>query len=214
MATLAELKTRIILETNKDDLAEGEESADALTTAIDRAIEFHADEAFWFNQDSGTVSTTSGTGYVAKPYAVRVPKVVAYNGCPLQKAPLSSVQHRTDSGLPRQWAAAGSRIYLFPIPDSTYSLSIYGIAQIDAPEDDEDETVWTNEAYDLIAARTRFLLYRDIYRDVEGSQLAAQAEGEALSRLRRESRARGISPLQSTGSEPWAAPNTFDINRG
>jgi len=214
MATLLELKTRIRLETNKDDIASGGEAEAALTTAIARAIEYYSDEAFWFNRDSGPSPTTSGTAYVSVPYAVRIPETVSCNGVPLQKVSLSQIEPLTDRGQPSHWAENGGIIQLWPIPDATYSLSVHGIAQIDAPESDGDETVWTNEAYDLIAARTRFLLFRDIWRGVEGVQLAASAEGEALSRLRKETRRRGIAPLRSTGDEPWSARSSFNINRG
>jgi hypothetical protein len=214
MATLLELKTRIRLETNKDDIAASGEAVEALNLAIERAIEYYSDEAFWFNRDSGTASTTSGSAYVAVPYAVRVPETVSYSGEPLQKTSLSQIEHLTDSGQPTHWAENGGIIQLWPIPDATYSLSVYGVAQIDAPEADGDETVWTNEAYDLIAARARFLLYRDIWRDVEAVKLAAQAEGEALTRLRNETRRRGRTSLRSRGDEPWTARSSFNINRG
>lgn len=214
MATLAELKTRIRLETNKDDIAASAEAVEALNLAIERAIEYYSDEAFWFNRDSGTASTTSGTDYVTVPYAVRVPDVVSYDGTPLQKVSLQQIEHLTDSGQPSHWAENGGTIQLWPIPDATYSLSVHGIAQIDAPEADGDETAWTNEAYDLIAARVRFLLCRDIWRDMEGVQLAASAEGEALDRLRNETRRRGRTPLRSRGEEPWSSRSSFNINRG
>jgi hypothetical protein len=213
MATLGDLKTRVILETNRDDLAEGEESEAALTGAIDRAIEYYADEKFYFNRDSGTAITTSGTGYVVCPYAVRVPETVSYNGTLLAKVPFDSISYLTLTGQPTRWAENGGLIQLSPIPDAAYSLTVHGIAQIDAPEDDGDETVWTNEAYDLIVARVRFLLYRDVFRDKDGAQLAAQAEGEALTRLRKETRRRSVTPLRSRGDEPWSA-STSNINTG
>ena len=50
---------------------------------------------------------------------------------------------------------------------------------------------WTNEGSDLIAARARMLLCRDSLRDVDGYRLAAEAEAEALAKLRRETRRRG-----------------------
>jgi hypothetical protein len=214
MATLGELKTRIITETDRDDLGAGEEAEDALVLCINQAIEYYSDEPFWFMHDSGSSSTTSGVAWVNTPAAVRVPETVSYNGVPLQKVTVGAIEFLTDSGQPSLWAEAGDIIQLWPIPDATYSLDVFGSAQIDAPTSDSDITVWTVEAYDLIAARTRFLLYRDVFRDVEGVQFAGQAEAEALSRLRRETRRRTVTPLRSNGDEPWAAAGTFNINRG
>lgn len=214
MATLLELKTRIRLETNKDDIAPGGESVEALNLAIVRAIEYYSDEAFWFNRDSGTVSTTSGIAYVTVPYAVRVCETVSYNGVPLQKVSLAQIEHRRDSGRPSHWAENGGIIQLWPIPDGTYSLSAYGIAQIDAPASDGDETAWTNEAYDLIAGRVKLILCRALWGNIEGAQLAASEEGEALARLRQETRRRGRTALRASGDEPWSAHSSFNINRG
>lgn len=207
MANYGELKTRIRLETNRDDIAAGGEAETALTTAIARAIEFYSDESFWFTRDTGSVVTTSTSATVVCPYAVRVPKVVSYSGEELSKVPLDTIQHRTETGTPSQWAEEGDLIRLHPIPDGAYSLSVFGSSRLDAPENDADETVWTNEAEDLIAARAKFTLYRDIWRDVEATQLAAQAEGEALSRLRRETRRRSVTPLRSE-----VARTTYNIN--
>jgi len=203
MATLDDLKTRIRLETGKDDIADGGEAEAALDTAIERAVEFYAERRFWFNQDSGTASTVASTAYVNTPYAVRVPEVVSYSGTALRKRSLSEFQHLTDTGQPLYWDERGDRIYLYPIPNAVYALSVYGIAQIDAPTSGSDETVWTNEAYDLIAARTRFLLYRDQWTDMDRMTLAAQAEAEALDRLETESRRRSRTMLRHKSEAPW-----------
>jgi len=211
MATLGDLKARIVLETNRSDIDTGGEAEDALTNAITRAVEFHSDERFWFNRGSATVSASTQT--VAIP-TLRVVDQVAIGTCVLRKFPLDELIYRTDTGQPTAWAENGDSVTLWPIPDSTYSLQVYGIAQIDAPTLDADDTVWTNEAYDLIAARTRFLLFRDAWRDNDGAQGAAQAEDEALTKLRRETRRRGVTPLRSTGDEPWSGCTTFNINRG
>ncbi len=119
MATLAELKARIRLETSKDDIAEGGESAAALTTAIKRAIDHYAEEPFWFN-----------TGGIVTP-----------------------------------------------------------------PTNDTSSNIWTSEAEDLIAARVRMLLYRDLWQDAEDMALAATAEDEAFRKLMRKSARRAETPL-------------------
>lgn len=218
MATLGELKAQIRRETNKDDIGAGGESEGALDQAIADAIEFWSDEPLWFNTAgaivSAAVSTVGAVGFVATPAAIRVAGKVVYNGGALRKVTLDQIEGATDTGAPATWAANGDTLQLWPIPDAVYPLTVFGTAQIDAPTLDAQETVWTNEARSLIAARARFLLYRDTWRDVEATQLAAQAEGEALTRLRRETRRRTITPLRSTGDEPWSAPSTFNIAQG
>lgn len=204
VATLGELKARIIAETNRDDLRAGEELEATLALSIARAIEHFSDEHFWFNRERAIAATSAGANFVNLPYAIRIPLQVACEGELLRKVPADLIGNGTCTGRPGRWAERGDRILLSPTPDSAYDLLVSGVAQIDAPDGDSDENVWTNEAQDLVAARTRFLLFRDVFRDVEGTQLAAQAEGEALSRLQRETRRRGVSRLGSAGDEPWS----------
>jgi hypothetical protein len=213
MPTLGDLKARIFAETNRDDLGPGEALEAMLELCIGRAIEHFSGEEFWFMRSSGSRSTTAGVATVALPDAVRVAETVAHQLEPLGKVPLASIEHLQGFGAPARWAANGDNIQLWPVPDAAYPLDIFGLAQIDAPTADGQSTVWTNEAYDLIAARTRFLLFRDVFRDVEGTQLAAQAEGEAMTRLKRETRRRCVTPLRSTGDEPWTTPSTYNANR-
>jgi hypothetical protein len=121
MSTLGELKARIRLETSKDDIAQDGESAAALTTAIKRAIDYYAEEPFWFN-----------LGGIDSP-----------------------------------------------------------------PAEDASSNIWTSEAEDLIAARVRMLLYRDLWRDEEGMQMAATAEADEKKRLQRETARRGAATLKT-----------------
>jgi hypothetical protein len=214
MPTLGDLKTRVIAETNRDDLGQGEALEATLASCIARAIEHFSGEEYWFAHANAAVATSAGVATMPLPAEVRIAQAVAHNGALLGKVPFTAIAHAIEQGLPTRWAADGERLRLWPIPDAAYALDIFGLAQIDAPAGDAETSVWTNEAYDLIAARTRFLLFRDVFRDVEGTQLAAQAEGEALSKLRSETRRRSSSPLRSTGDEPWAARASFNSNTG
>lgn len=212
MSTLAELKTRIRLETNKDDIASGGEAETALTTALTQAVEYYSDELFWFNRASGTGNTSASTATISLPSGIRYPLAVSYSGETLKKVGLDEIEYRTETGQPTRWAENEGLIQLWPIPDATYTLSVFGLASTALPADGASN-IWTSEALDLICARAKFLLYRDIWRNVEAVKLAAQAEGEALSRLRKESRRRGIAPLRSLGDGPWTRGG-FNINSG
>lgn len=65
MATLAQLKTKIILQTTLSSLGTGLADEQALTDAITEAIEEHADEKFWFNQASAPESTSAADATLA-----------------------------------------------------------------------------------------------------------------------------------------------------
>ena len=188
MPTLAELKTRIVTETNRDDIAPGGELESLLNDTIARAIEFHADELFWFNRASAPAETVAETATVAMPEGLRIALSAACDGSPLRKIAAEDMAGLSGGGRPLLWAEEDGSIRLWPVPDAAYPLSLGGIAELGVPADSNE---WTGAGYDLIAARVRMLLCRDVLRDLDGVRLAAAAEEEALGRLRRETRRRG-----------------------
>jgi hypothetical protein len=202
MATYADLKTRLATEMVRDDLSGDLETQRDL--AIARAIEFYQGERFWFNTGSG--SATATTSIVAMPVTMRIIDDVALSdGTLLQKTKVRKLLGSPKSGTPTHWAEYAGGLYVWPTPGSSTALTLYGVRHIDAPTDDSDETVWTNEAYDLISAHSRFILYRDVFRDPEGAQLAKGAIDEALMRLRSETTRRSVAPLRL----PTHFPTTF-----
>jgi hypothetical protein len=188
MPTLVELKTRIVTETNRDDIAPGGELETLLHDTIARAIEFHADETFWFNRASAAAETVAESPTVAMPEGLRIALSVLCDGSPLRKVAAEDMQGLSGPGRPLLWAEEDGAIRLWPVPDSAYALILAGIAELGVPADGNG---WTEAGCDLIAARARMLLFRDTLRDLDGVRLAASAEEEALSRLRRETRRRG-----------------------
>lgn len=212
MATLAQLKTRIRLETNKNDIVPGGEAEQALTDAITSAIGYYSQERFWFNRASGTATATPSDGELSLPNGMLIAQQVARNGCNLQKVPLEEIESRTDIGIPKYWAENEGAIRLHSIPDAAYVFDVYGIADLGVPAEDASNA-WTTTAVDLIDARSRLYLYRDYWRDPEGAQIAAIAEIDALSVLRRHTRARDRTPLRNPGDMPYLR-RTFDITSG
>ncbi len=89
------------------------------------------------------------------------------------------------SGQPTDYALSGSQIRLYPTPDQVFALAVIGVADLPALSTDASSNAWTNEASDLIAARTRMTLFRDVLRDPEGVGLAKDAIREAEDALDR-----------------------------
>lgn len=208
MATLAGLYTRIILDTNRDDMGSGGELEQAKIDAVVGAINKYKSEQFWFNRASGSGATTAADATLTMPTGVYVPNVVAYEGDHLLRVPLDAMEHMTETGQPRKWAENEETIQLWPIPDAAYTLYIYGTADIDAPES-ASSNIWTTEAYDLILSEAKVILYRGPLRDPEGMMLAKDARDEALAWLRRETRRRGTSGLMS---DIPATAGSYNIN--
>jgi hypothetical protein len=212
MATLLDLKVRIAAELAKDDL-EDELSA-LLATHIERACEFYADRKFWFNAIIASASTTANVATVAIPATVRLVERVtipAYRR-ELQKWPLDDMCESTATGVPSRYAYYNDELRFDPIPAGIFPLNIYGIAQVGAPVDDDDENIWTNEAQDLIVGQTKATLCRDVYRDPDGTQLAIAQVQDVLGRTKRETAGRLKAPLRVKDG-PWASRSRTDLLR-
>lgn len=190
MATLGELKARIANECDRDDLTS--EIADR----INRAIEYYADTRFHWNEDIATVTTTADDEYVAIPTGLRredangvFVEVGGYK-YPLEKKDRTYIQYwqatQNIKGQPVEFAYESGQWRLFPTPNAEYTITVLGIYDVAAPADDDSSNAWTNYAEDLIAARVRYLIARDVTYDDEMMQAARAAEIEALRRLKDE----------------------------
>jgi hypothetical protein len=187
MTTLADLKTRIIAEMVRDDLSD--DLAAQLLIHIQRACEYYADEKFWFNSIIASAVTVAGTATVNVPATMRrVDRVSipAYYTDALIEVTLIDLKSDTTQSLPRGYAYYNDALKFYPIPDAVYTLELTGLAQVAAPTADADTSIWTNEAQDLIVARTKMTLYRGQFRDPEGTQLAIAEVQEVFNKLKRE----------------------------
>jgi hypothetical protein len=195
MATLTQLYTRIILDLNRGDMGASGELEQAKIDAVVDAIDKYKTEQFWFNRASGTGNTTAADATLTMPTGVYVPKMVTYLGRDLTRVGLDTIEARTETGRPTQWAEDEETIHLWPIPDATYALYVYGTADIDAPASGASSNIWTTEAYRLILNEAKMILCRGPLRDPEGLDLARDGRDDALAALRRESRNRDRAPL-------------------
>ena len=196
MATLAEAYARLILDLDRDDMGSGGALEQAKIDAVADAINHFKAEQFWFNRASGSGDTIAADATLALPSGVYVPHLVSYDGAALLRVPLADIEHRTETGVPTHWAENEETIQLWPIPDGAYTIFVHGTADIDAPAS-ASSNIWTVEAEDLILAEAKVILCRGPLRDPDGLALAKDAREEALSAIRRESRRRSASPLQT-----------------
>ena len=202
MATLDQLKTRIILEIDRDDLGAGGEAEQALIDAYTDAIEFYSDQAFWFNRASGSANSVAGVASITLPSGLRLVDSLACNGEGLKKVALSDIQDRSGTGVPSHWAENSGLVQLWPIPDAVYPIVCHGLSSTGVPVTGSDSNFWTIEAYKLIVARSKVALFR-LFKEYDAMQSAQAEEAEALSRLLGETRKRAATPLRSAGDEPW-----------
>lgn len=193
MANYADLKQRIITAMNRDDLN------DVLASTLDQhiydACEMYADMRFWFNQTTQSVSTVASANSVTLPSQMRIIDRLAGPYGDLEPVTLDDYpDYGTFAseavGLPGRFTYLGGVLQFDLTPDQAYSMTAYGILQIDPPSNDSDTNAWTNEAAALISAHARMTLFRDQFRDEAGVGFAANALSMELTKLRRETERR------------------------
>lgn len=199
MADLAALKTRIIAEMIRDDLADT--YATQLLTHIQRACEFYSDTRFWFNAIITTATATAGSDVLDIPSTVRrVQRVtIPAESTELSQVVLGEIDRLgdTSAGRPCAYAYLNDSLRFDRTADAAYVLQITGLAQIDAPAVDADSNAWTNEAQDLICYRAQETLYRHQFRAPQRSAEARLMVMEEFARLRRETAKRLAAPRRS-----------------
>lgn len=194
MATsLTTLKARVATELHRTDLTS------EIATAISSAILQYQSRRFEFNQRQTTFNTADGTeSYTTSTIPDDIAQIdvlrITVNGHryplrPITFAELQELSNRTtNEGPPSKFAFYAQTIFLYPIPDATYSVQISYLQREDPPANDADtSSVWTNAAGDLICANAKKRVARNnIYDDKLAMRCEAE-ESEALSILLNES---------------------------
>lgn len=183
MATLGDLKARIADELLKRNLTA------QIASHIGRAIEFYAGRRFWFNTGRmvGSAVAPDASGYIPLPTGTRLIDQIIIGNIVLERRDPSAIDEllafSPTPGQATDYAVAGDNIRLYPTPTAAVAPVVVGTFDLAALSVDGGSNAWTNEAADLIAARTRMTLYRDVLRDPDGMALAQSAEREAVTDL-------------------------------
>ena len=189
MTDFSTLKARVADELNRSDLTS------QIASAVTRAIDFYADERLSFNEGRLTVTTTADSDYVDHPAGLRkvdyVYATVGAHKYKLVKREFDELETwhgaSNSSGQPLDFANRGGQFYIFPTPNKAYTLTVTGLYDEPALSADDDTNDWcAGIPQDLIVARAKFTIGRDILFDDEMMRNSALAEREALLRLRAE----------------------------
>lgn len=180
MATLGDLKARVRDELLKRNLDT------QIAQHIARAIEHFAGRRYWFNTGRmvGSAVSPDADGYVPLPTGTRLIDEIRIGGTVLRPADAAVVDdwlaNSPATALePFNYAIAGDRLRLYPSPMGPVEVVVVGTFDLAPLASDVSSNAWTNEASDLIAARTRMTMYRDVLRDPEGAAMAKDAIREA-----------------------------------
>lgn len=203
MATLGDLKTRIITETTRDDLAD--DLATSLILIIQDAIDYYAAEPWWFNQQRVTSACAIGNEYVVRPSGMRVlnkPFIllggVRYDLTRRDMAYIEGLYTTPQTGQPTDYCEFVTNVRLWPTPNLAYTIIWLDTGDVAALDysDDTSTSYWTNEGQTLIRARCKYVLYRDFLSATTTDPriaLAKAAMDEAYDRLKAESNRRMAS---------------------
>lgn len=201
MATLGDLKARIIAETLRDDLAD--DMAAQFTVIIQKSIDHYAAMRWWFNERFATVPTVVGSANAALPADFRYLDAawlrIGGVAFPLQLRQAVEIDDlytaSNAAGQPTDVAILQTDLYLWPTPQAVYPVELRYVSDVQPPlqygggTQDLTANFWTNEGQDLITARAKLRLYRDyLSAQLQDPRVvsANNQEEEAYSRLRAE----------------------------
>lgn len=189
MATYEGLAGRII-----SDIGRGDTSlTDTVKNHIQDAIRFYQTRRFWFNEGTTSISLTSSTANYNFPAGLlEVDSVtITDNGQRFELEPMSyrainSMDSGTYFGTPYAYALFAQQFRFYPVPDTSFSVTVKYQKILNTLSASSDVTAWTNEAQNLISARVRKMLYATYYKDSEAAQIEQVREDQELAMLVRQ----------------------------
>ena len=192
MGTYADLRARIEGDINRSDITTD------IQKAINRAIEHYEKERFWFNENTWTFSTSAGGETIAFASAsvsdmLTMDEVtLTRNSTDIYPLEQKTIQELRDintagtstQGPPTIFAIFNDTFYFYPVPDTAYTVTIYGQKSYAALSASADTNDFTTEAEDLIESRARAWVYSRKLRNYEAAAASKTEEMEALAALR------------------------------
>lgn len=179
MATLGEVQDRI----NNDYLNRTDLTAET-KRAIAGAVRFYERQRFWFNETVTTMVTVAGNGEIAVPANFLVLDELEYRAGPwsliqTDMGDLRHLRHGTASGQPTHFAIFRDQFQLFPIPNTSYSLSVSYIKQlaiIEQTTGTATTNAWYSACEDLIVYHATKTMWANVLRNTEEALKYAELE--------------------------------------
>jgi hypothetical protein len=217
MTTYSAMQARIA-----DEFVNESITTSQITNAIQTAIKHYERDPFWFNQKTGTFATVaSQETYTTSanadiPYIVRIDSLRSSFGNVLRPVSYDHIQDMQDGsvkGPPGFYTRYENKIYLYPIPDAVYTMTMSYIYKLAALSAGTDTNAWVDECEEMIRQAAKRILCTDILHDDEMAQRYAELERVAYDRIRRENNQRNPQKFLRADGIPVSA-DSFDINRG
>ena len=212
MTTLANLEARIFDETKYTISA-------AVRNIFLASHNFYRHRRFWFNEGVGsfsvaistaqyTISTVIGARDLAMIDGIRMVQsgsvVVVPTPIPWKK---SIKNDRLSTGPVTEYSHHHGVLYFFPNPSANYGVEVSGVYHITLSNSACASNVWTNEAGELLLARTESIFYLNYMHNSEEAMALKAYERELFQELRMQTAQR---LLDFNEFEPYI----FDYVRG
>ena len=202
--------------TTRDDLASdiaddiddtaGEYSSQIIT-AIEGAQRYCERHTFYFNEtrDETFVTVDGQEWYDAAdnaniPTLVRIQHLYSEDAqgqrTHVVRVPPVEIETLSDNsaarGEPYLWTYFGQRIRLYPIPNATvYTIRLQlGPYRLGPLVDGADTNAWLTEAYDMMKARAKYILYKNTIKDAALATEALNDYGDQIAALKAETSSR------------------------
>ena len=177
--TLGDLKDRIGVQLARtQEFGSAGSLADECGLAIQDAISEAAGNRFWFNELRGlTIPLIAGQEYYGSEdlgYATKIDAIwFNRNGNQRQDIYVTNNDEMNRMnvgdarGQPYRYSIYGDRLRIYPLPQTAYTLYIYGVSRLEPLNSDEQSNAWTNEGERYIRALAKRNLLLDTIDDPE-----------------------------------------------
>lgn len=189
MSTFSQMRSKIADDLNRSDLTT------QINRAINRAINHYKKQRFWFNESTDTFSTVvdqesygSADGVATDIVEIDEAKITISSSVKptLTKQTFQYIQemnYGNFSSQPTDYAIFQNKIWLYPIPNQVWTITLYYQKSYSDLSADADENDFTTYAEDLIEARATWWLYKTVIRDKDAADDYKQVELDALTSL-------------------------------
>lgn len=187
MATYGDMQTAIALWIKRDDLTS------EIKSAILKAVAHYTLEEWpWTEERSTSLTTVDATKTVALPsnFSKDSGLSITVSGTTYELTRRTQQEMErlytstTEEGQPSTYSIWTGLIWLYPIPDGVYTLTLLYYKDLTALVNSTDTNEWTDQAEEMIEARATWWLASRSMRDPELAMAAKETELEEYQRLR------------------------------
>lgn len=184
MSTYLQIKTNVADWLNRTDLG------DQISKSFALSIVHYEMQRARGNEKSASFALANGTDtYALSADYVQLDEVVykqagtRYSLIPKTKAWLEDYRHPLANGIPEYYNIYDNTITLYPIPNTSATLTLYYVHKLDTLSDG-GSNLWTTTYEDLIANRTAWHVAMTKLHDAELAQFYKAIENEAYMRFK------------------------------